>query len=809
MITEHILSQEIQSQTQDGFGTKDVPDYYAALIRKAAAEGIVMLKNDGILPLKRQEISVFGRVQYDYFYVGNGSGGDVMTPYKVNLLQGLDSCPQLEYNKELAEIYIAWCKENVPPKGGWGTWPTHYAEMPVPPEMVAAARAKTDTALVIIGRSAGEDRDSFLEEGSFYLTKAEEEMLDAVASKFEKLVLVINSGNIIDFSWYAKYESKISALLYVWQGGMESGNAVCDVLCGDVNPSGKLTTAIAKKYEDYPSATSFGAQEFNNYVEDIFVGYRYFETFAKDAVLFPFGYGLSYTTFDIAAKCETVLNITSEKFLPKDGKVSVKIDVKNTGTTAGAEVVQVYYSAPQGVLGKPVLQLAAFEKTMVMSPGSQEKIHISFPFSAMASYDDSGVTGHKSAYVLESGEYGIYVGNSVRDAKKVGCVSINGIIVCEQLQEAAAVAEEHKFQRMVARAGANVISQEWEDTPTRTVSLKERVLAGMPKEIPQTGDKGYKLADVGGGKISLETFVAQLDIEELEGLTRGDYVMNSSLGTAGNAGVFGGVTERLREKGVMPIITSDGPSGVRLRHYCAQLPCGLALASTWNVKLLEELATAQGEELNTKGSHVLLAPGMNILRNPLCGRNFEYYSEDPLLTGKIASAMVRGLQKHGKSACPKHYACNNQEKFRHINDSRVSERALREIYLKGFEICVKEAKPRHIMTSYNKINGVWGHYHYELCATILRGEWGFEGNILTDWWMRPSVDPDFPDVFNDGYRVRAQVDVLIPGSTTHSTNYGDGSLLECYAKENGVTLAEIQKCAMNVLRFALYLHESK
>jgi len=209
--------------------------------------------------------------------------------------------------------------------------------------------------------------------------------------------------------------------------------------------------------------------------------------------------------------------------------------------------------------------------------------------------------------------------------------------------------------------------------------------------------------------------------------------------------------------------------------------------------------------MSAKGSHVLLAPGMNIIRSPLCGRNFEYYSEDPVLSGKIASAMVNGLQKHGKSACPKHYVCNNQEQHRHINDSRVSERALREIYLKGFEICVKDSAPRHIMTSYNKINGVWGHYHYELCETVLRGEWGFDGNILTDWWMRPSVDPDFPDVFNDGYRVRAGVDVLMPGSTAHYTTEGDGSLIESFNKPNGVTLAEIQKAAINVLRFVIYV----
>jgi beta-glucosidase len=290
---------------------------------------------------------------------------------------------------------------------------------------------------------------------------------------------------------------------------------------------------------------------------------------------------------------------------------------------------------------------------------------------------------------------------------------------------------------------------------------------------------------------------------ELEGLTRGDYIMHSPLGAPGNAGVFGGVIESLRDKGVVPITTTDGPSGIRLTAQCALLPCGLALSSTWNAKLITSLGIAHGMELTAKGSHVLLAPGMNILRDPLCGRNFEYYSEDPVLSGKIAAAMVSGLQTHGKSACPKHFVANNQEKNRIHHDSRVSERALREIYLKGFEICIKDSKPRNIMTSYNKVNGIWAHYHYELCTTVLRGEWGYEGNVITDWWMRMAVDPDFPDVHNNAYRVRAQVDVLMPGGVSHFASHGDNSLLESFDKADGVTLAEIQRSAMNVLRFVL------
>ena len=280
-----------------------------------------------------------------------------------------------------------------------------------------------------------------------------------------------------------------------------------------------------------------------------------------------------------------------------------------------------------------------------------------------------------------------------------------------------------------------------------------------------------------------------------------DYIMGSSLGALGNAGVLGGITESLRALGVPPATTTDGPSGIRLQYYCSLLPCGTALACAWNPQLVESLYQAHGREMVMKGSDMLLGPGMNIHRNPLCGRNFEYFSEDPLVSGKTGAAMVRGLQKNGVSACPKHFACNNQETNRAYNDSRVSQRALREIYLKGFEICIAEGKPQNIMSSYNKINGVWSHYNYDLCTTVLRGEWGYEGVVITDWWMRSSPDPDFPDLWDSAYRIRAQVDVLMPGAIDHAGT-PDPSALESYRK-GGLTLAELQRGACNVLRYLI------
>ena len=305
----------------------------------------------------------------------------------------------------------------------------------------------------------------------------------------------------------------------------------------------------------------------------------------------------------------------------------------------------------------------------------------------------------------------------------------------------------------------------------------------------------------------MEEFVAQLDNDELEAISRGDYVMNSPLGTEGNAAVYGGVLESLRHKGVEPVTTTDGPSGIRLKTSCSLMPIGTLFACSFDTQLVQEVYSAIAKEMKDRGSDVLLAPGMNIHRNPLCGRNFEYYSEDPYLTGKIAAAAVMGIQSQGGSACPKHFACNNQERCRNMNDSRLSERALREIYLKGFEICIKEARPKNIMTSYNRINSVYGHYNYDLCTTILRGEWGYEGNVMTDWWMKSEASHEFPQIRDQAYRVRAQVDLLMPGGGRLNKRKPDGTLLETLGKADGITLGELQRTAINVLNSVINIKE--
>lgn len=779
----HRTGLEQDLNRTEGSGRLAVPEI-AAQARAMAADGIVLLKNeDKTLPITGQtRVAVFGRSAVNYFTVGYGSGGDVVSPYRRNLMEGL-----LEHGVKvdgiLASQYETWCSRprNVPDEGYWAHWPMSNPEMPLKAEDVAAAAMRCDMALVVIGRAAGESRENVLKPGSYYLTDREKAMLDVVATYFHRVCLVMDCGNVIDMSWVRDYENKLTAIVYAWQGGMESGTALADVLTGAVNPSGKLTDTIAVKYEDYPSSQSFGAMAFNAYTEDIYVGYRYFETFAPDRVLYPFGFGLSYTRFRLSSQAAVSGN-----------QVTVNTTVENVGDEAGREVVQVYVDLPCGTLGNPKRVLAGFKKTGLLQPGQQQVVDVSFDLASLASFDDTGCTGHKDAFVLEAGNYCVQAGTSIRDVKAVVCIVKQGLEVVRQLHECNAVRPEHGFCRMVNKGGA----LDMEMVPTANRNLKQDILAHLPQELTP-GQTEFTFEDVKARRCTPEEFVAQLSDQELDDITHGFGLMNDPSGPAGNAGSLGGVTEALKKRGIPTVITTDGPSGIRIRRTCSLLPCGTCLASTFDPEGVEALYRLLGREMVLQGTQVLLGPGMNIHRNPLCGRNFEYYSEDPLLTGKIAAAMVRGIQSQGVSACPKHFACNNQETNRNKCDSRLSQRAQREIYLKGFEIAVKESDPWCLMTSYNLVNGVWSHYHYELVTDILHDEWGYRGLTITDWWMQPGAAPEFPAITNDACRIRAQVDVLMPGEIQERT------LVASLADPNGVTRAEAQRCAVNVIKFIL------
>ena len=768
------LMQDETTASGERYITPGMPQ----LIRQAGAESCVLLKNDGVLPLdKKKPVAVFGRCQLDWFYVGYGSGGDVHAPYHVDLMEGLKNAGAA-YDSELASVYENWTKmpSNEAYHGWWGHWPYNQPEMPLDKDTVNRAAGNADTAVIVIGRAAGEDRENKLEPGSYYLTDEEKAMIGSVTSAFKKTVVILNIGNIIDMSWTEEYGDRISAILIAWLGGMESGNSVCDVLYGKVSPCGKLPCSIAREYEDYPSSANFGGLEFNNYDEDIFVGYRYFGHH-PEKLLWSFGYGLSYTSFSFEATA----------FL----RGTADLKIKNTGDIPGKEVAALYVSQPAGRLPKAKKVLVAFAKTKELQPGESQSLRLEFDDLSIASYDEA-----KHAFILEPGEYsfelnGKSLGSFVLDKEEL-------ILQCE----AACTKEVDLKSRILERLPKEISCS----TQTPDGSGLQGENAGQPGKTPQ-----LSFSSVIEGNASLDDFVAGLANEELEALSRGHGMMNSPLGAPGNAGVFGGVIPSLAEKGVPAITCCDGPAGLRMKRYCSLIPCGTALAATWNTKLVEKLHVLIGEEMKHYGVDVQLAPGMNIHRNPLCGRNFEYFSEDPLLSGKTAAAVVKGVQSTGKASCPKHFACNNQEVKRNTNDSRVSERALREIYLRNFEIVVKEAKPLTIMTSYNKINGVWSHYNYDLVTTVLRKEWGFDGVVMTDWWMRKSASPEFPELKDNAYRVRAQVDLLMPGDMGHvAKKYrSDGSLLKTLGKSGGITLAELQRTAKNTLEVIIRLRKQE
>ena len=751
------------------------------LLCRAAAEGAVLLENDGTLPLK-DKFALFGRTQADSFYTGYGSGGDVIKPYQVSIAEGILKERGLAPDVELLETYRKWAKEHPVDHGYWGNWPLNYPEMPLTEDFVKGVSARAETAVVVLGRAAGEDRDCLLQEGSYYL-KAEERNMLALAKKyFKKLVVLLNIGNIIDFSWVDEFAP--NAVLLLWQGGMETGNACAKLLSGAVSPSGKLSMTIAKRYEDYP-ASNFGDASHTDYTEDIYVGYRYFETFAKEKVRYPFGYGLSYTAFSVDP------SLTYDE---QGAEICVK--VKNTGNCAGRCVVEAYVQKPFGKDGNPKRELVGFYKTGLLPAGAEEEAVIPVPVYRVTTYDEE-----TSSEVLLGGEYVFFAGEDVRSAKEAGRVTTEGRVL-RHLAERGAPRMPFPVFRAEDKGGEYALVQ----VPVRLArsDVKAEMAASIPPEsLWEAHTEPCTFEDVRAGKVPLRAFVSQLSFDELEAVSRGDYKMNSPLGPEGNAGAFGGVLPSLNRKGVPPVITTDGPSGIRLKRASSLIPIGTLLACTFDEALVSEVYAGVGEEMRERGSDVLLAPGMNIQRSPLCGRNFEYYSEDPVLSGKIAAAAVKGIQSAGVSACPKHFACNNQEFNRNNHDARVSERALREIYLKGFEICVREANPHCIMTSYNKINGVWAHYHFELVRGILRGEWGFGGCVMTDWWMKRARCPEYPKLKDNAYRIRAGVKVLMPGGDYFGKRKPDGTV-RAAMKKDGLTMAELRRNAEEVLGFVLH-----
>lgn len=692
------------------------------LSRQAGGEGMVLLKNDEkLLPFAPgTRLALFGKGGVDYVKGGGGSG-DVTVAYVRNLVEGLGIKQQegkVELFAPLNDYYTAYMKEQY----AQGKEPGRCPEAPLPAELLEQARSFTDTAVISICRFSGEgwDRTGAAYDGDFYLSREEEALVKAVEAAFPRIAVVLNTGGMMDTLWF-KDNPKIQSALLSWQAGMEGGLATADILCGDVCPSGRLTDTFAVNFAAYPSSDTFNeSEDYVTYNEDIFVGYRYFETIpgAAEKVCYPFGYGLSYTSFAMQAQADM-----------EGENITVHASVCNTGEVSGKQVVQVYAQAPQGQLGKPHRVLVGFAKTRLLSPGEEETVHISFTPYTFASYDDTGAVS-KSAWVLEKGEYTFHVGSNVRETQQLTFTySLAEDRVLEQVQPRC------QPRQLDWRLLADGTRGQAENQPALPrPGMDPAVPQGLPSDMkPNAGgdirQTEYSLMDVFAGKVSLDAFMDTLTLEEMVYMLGGQ----PNRGVANVWGMGG-----LYSHGIPCVMTADGPAGVRINAECGvnttAFPCATLLACTWNEELLEQIGIAAALEVKENGIGSWLAPAMNIHRNPLCGRNFEYYAEDPLVAGRMATAMVKGVQSQGIATSVKHFACNNKEVNRFESDSRLSERALREIYLKGFEIAVKEAQPMTLMSSYNLVNGIRSSENYDLLTGILREEWGFQGLVTTDWW---------------------------------------------------------------------------
>ena len=701
------------------------------LSREAACEGMVLLKNEGgLLPLaKGTKLAVFGKAQADYVKGGGGSGF-VSAPYTRSLQDGFaekQAEGKIETFEPLTKFYADYVAECYAAQQK----PGRVVEPALSQKLVDSARAWTDTAMVVISRFSGEgyDRTGAPNDGDFYLSVQEETMVEQVKAAFDKIVVVLNTGGMMDTLWF-KDNAKMPAALLAWQPGMVGGLAMADVLCGDECPSGRLTDTFAASFDAYPSSENFNESDlYVEYQEDIYVGYRYFETIpgAAEKVCYPFGYGLSYTTFDITDAKLTV-----------GEKLTVNAKVTNTGACAGKQVVQVYCSAPQGKLGKAARVLVGFAKTAKLQPGESETVEITFGLDKLASFDDVGCVA-ANAYVLEAGSYKFFVGENVRAAA--------------QIDDTYEVAEDRILEQLTAKCVPHNLTRRMKADGTYEET-------GMPKAVrepygyandpllPYSGaqtppDESFwkvklypnnttvypQLIDVYKGKTTLDDLVEELSDEEMIHLCCGQP-------NRGPANTFG--FGNLPNFGVPNVMTADGPAGLRFRANLdvktTAFPCATLLACTWNTDLVYRVGEAGAREVKENGIGVWLTPATNIHRSPLCGRNFEYYSEDPVISGAMASAMTKGIQSMGIAVSLKHFCCNNKEVNRRNSDSILSQRALREIYLKPFEICVKEADPWTIMSAYNLINGVHASSNRELLTDILRGEWGWGGVVTTDWW---------------------------------------------------------------------------
>lgn len=779
---------------------------------QAALESIVLLKNDGALPVKPGKIALFGAGVPMTVKGGTGSG-EVNERHAVSILEGMQSAGYdvvsmawtNDYLREYEQSYAEWKKGF---KLGFDmiNYVSKAFQLPVgaPLSEKYLKGAECGTAIYVAARQAGEGADKKIERGEFDLTEDEIASVRLLRKHYEKTVLVINSGSYMNLGGL---EDEVDAVIFYCQQGMEGGRAFADIISGKVSPSGKLTDTWAKSYDDVPFGKEYSylAKDVRSqfYKEGIYVGYRYYDTY-RVPVRYPFGYGLSYTCFDI-------------QFLGArlDGdKCTLSACVTNTGEIPGKHVVQLYASCPDGTLKKEYQRLIGFAKTELLAPGASETVTISFALRDMASYSEE-----TSSWMLEAGDYILRLGSSSAETEAAAIIRIAKTLCTDRVRNICPVKDEFSERVPASRfdnsdhSSCPVLTPAEDAVKCTEVSYKE------PKV--HWDERTVKILDS----------LTQDEMVEVVVGSGAKGMIDSSLNYA--PGTVGRTTGKLTHKGLLNVNLADGPAGLRLLResaltkggnlrfvkgnymlsalnllpdgimqfamakkdkarilyqYTTAFPVGTALAQTWNTGLCEDIGKAISAEMSEYGISYWLGPAMNIHRNPLCGRNFEYLSEDPVLTGKIAAALTRGAQSiPGNFATIKHFACNNAEEERVHSNSIVHERALREIYLRGFEICVKEAAPASVMTSYNLLNGVYTPDSYDLCTAVLRCEWGFEGVVMTDWF---STNPGQGTA--DG-SIAAGNDLIMPGSRHDKKSIRNG------LKNGNVSPEALRTAAGNII----------
>ena len=807
----------------------DYEKEHIGLLRDSLAECTLFLRQNGAFPLEAPgRIAAYGNGVRHTVKGGTGSG-EVNSRYSVNVEQGLkgagftittgrwlDAFDQVEQDAQKA--FVKEIKERAKKKHTMAILEGMGAVMPQP-EYDLPLDGEGDTAIYVLSRISGEGNDREPIPGDIRLTDSEAKTILALDAKYEKFMLVLNVGGVVDLTPV----KEVSNILVLSQLGVETGSVLADILLGRANPSGKLTTTWAS-WEDYCREGEFGDINDTRYKEGIYVGYRYFDTVGKKP-LFPFGYGLSYTSFDIALTGAAAQGDT----------IRIKAAVSNTGARAGREVVQVYVSAPAGRLDKPYQDLAAFSKTDLLEPGASQELTISFSLRDCASYD-----AQKESYVLEAGSYVVRVGDSSDHTQPAALVDLDG-------------------EAVVTKAGnclGETDFEDWKPSGSETAAAEE--LSDITRISVAAADIETVTVSYDQER-EIDPRVKDLTVEELAYLNVGAFNPKAgALSVIGNAatnvaGAAGETTGILKEKGFPVLVMSDGPAGLRLAkefyrdekgahgigssmvpesflpflpaparfimnliggsgkpkkgqkveyQYATAIPIGTAIAQSFNLPLAESYGSIVGDEMERFGVHLWLAPALNIHRDIRCGRNFEYYSEDPLISGKTAAAITRGVQRHpGCGTTIKHYAANNQEKNRYCNNSIVSERAMREIYLKGFGICVRESQPHALMTSYNLLNGVHTSEHRGLIEDILRCEYGFKGIVMTDWIVDMAQDKQSLHRMPIAAEIaKAGGDLVMPGSK------GDFDSIVKAAKSGELELRQLQINATRVLRKAEELH---